>query len=112
MSACRYACALAILATLSGLADARPPGPSRLPPEAAAWLARGNKHLERQQYDQALAAYQAGYDVIPEPIFLYNIGQAKRLAGDCAGAVEAYQRFLATRPEPPQVASARRNIAR
>ena len=102
--------AAVLVVALAGLGRAAPP--SRLPREEAAWLARGNRHLSRREYAQALAAYEAGLAVAGRPVFLFNIGQTKRLAGDCPGAIEAYRRFLATRPDRTRAELAERNLAR
>jgi tetratricopeptide (TPR) repeat protein len=102
----------ALLLTLL-LADAALAKPaSKLPPVEAEWLARGNRHLERREYQDAIAAYQAGYAVAYRPVFLFNIGQAKRFAGDCQGAVAAYRSFIETRPEQDLLVLAERNIGR
>ena len=66
-------------------------------------------------YDRALAAFaardypaavrdtEAGYAIDPRREFLFTEAQAKRLAGDCRGAVVLYQRFLTTAPPQVQV---------
>src|SRR5688572_9018784 len=90
--------AIVIVALAAGSAAAEPA--SRLPAAEAEWLARGNRHLARRQYTQALAAYEAGYALAKRSVFLFNIGQAKRLAGDCPGAVAAYRQFIETEPDP------------
>jgi hypothetical protein len=71
-------------------------GPMR--PEAAALYRRGLERFAARDYAAAIADLEAGYAIEPRREFLFAEGQAKRLAGDCKGAVALYQRFLATNP--------------
>lgn len=71
-------------------------------PEAAALYTRGLARFGARDYGAALADLEAGYAIDPRREFLFAEGQAKRLAGDCKGAVALYQRFLATGPTPVQ----------
>jgi tetratricopeptide (TPR) repeat protein len=71
-------------------------------PEAAAMYTRGLERYTARDYAGAIADLEAGYAIEPRREFLFAEGQAKRLAGDCKGAVALYQRFLATRPPAVQ----------
>ena len=71
-------------------------------PEAQALYTRGLERFGARDYAGALADFEAGYAVEPRREFLFAEGQAKRLAGDCKGAVALYQRFLATSPSSVQ----------
>jgi tetratricopeptide (TPR) repeat protein len=71
-------------------------------PEAAALYTRGLARFGAHDYPAAIADLEAGYALDPRREFLFAEGQAKRLAGDCKGAVALYQRFLATNPSPVQ----------
>ena len=71
-------------------------------PEAAALYTRGLQRYTARDYPGALADLEAGYAIEPRREFLFAEGQAKRLAGDCKGAVALYQRFLATNPSAVQ----------
>ena len=51
------------------------------------------------QYDQAIAEFQAVYEIKPAPILLFNIAQAQRKAKQYKNAVDTYTRFLATNPK-------------
>ena len=75
-------------------------GPMR--PEAAALYTRGLERFTARDYAGAIADLEAGYAIDPRREFLFAEGQAKRLAGDCKGAVALYQRFLATNPPAVQ----------
>jgi len=71
-------------------------------PEAAALYTSGLERFAARDYAGAIADLEAGYAIEPRREFLFAEGQAKRLAGDCKGAVALYQRFLATNPSPVQ----------
>ena len=71
-------------------------------PEAHARYTRGLERFGAHDYAGAIADFEAGYAIEPRREFLFAEGQAKRLAGDCKGAVALYQRFLATNPSSVQ----------
>lgn len=88
----------------------------------AAARAEAGDHTARRLRRAALAEYQAGdyaaaardfrasYDRDPDPELLYALGQALRLSGDCAAAVEAYRDFLIRLPDDAQASAAREKI--
>jgi tetratricopeptide (TPR) repeat protein len=67
-------------------------------PQAAALYTRGLARYTARDYAGAIADLEAGYAIEPRREFLFAEAQAKRLAGDCKGAVVLYRRFLATSP--------------
>jgi len=71
-------------------------------PDAAALYKRGLERFAARDYAAAVADLEAGYAIEPRREFLFAEGQAKRLAGDCKGAVGLYRRFLATNPPAVQ----------
>lgn len=89
---------------------------------AGAGRAEAGDHTARHLRRAALAEYQAGdyaaaardfrasYDLDPDPELLYALGQALRLSGDCAGAIEAYSDFLIRLPDDAQASAAREKI--
>ena len=50
------------------------------------------------QFEEALRAFEDGYRRFGEPLWLFNIGQARRHLNDCPAALAAYEKFLATAP--------------
>jgi hypothetical protein len=85
-------------------------GPMR--PEAAALYTRGLERFATRDYAAAVADLEAGYAIEPRREFLFAQGQAKRLAGDCKGAVALYQRFLASGPPAVQANAAQIALGR
>src|SRR5262245_1122681 len=83
-------------------AAAAPDVEGRMRPEAGALYKRGLERFGARDYAGAVADLEAGYAIDPRREFLFAEGQAKRLAGDCKGAIALYQRFLATGPPAVQ----------
>lgn len=87
---------------------------------AEAHRARGKALYETQHFEEAVTEFSRGYALVPWPVFLFNLGQARRQLGDCR-AVFAFRRFLsdieARSPDDPArlaaepgVPVARRNL--
>ena len=60
----------------------------------------GQTAYERGDYGAAITKWQAAYDLSKENGLLFNLAQAKRLAGDCAGALTSYRNFVARDSDP------------
>ena len=65
-------------------------------PRAEDLYAEGQVAYDRADYATAIAKWQSSYDLSKEAGLLFNLAQAKRLAGDCAGAITTYRRFDTT----------------
>jgi len=66
--------------------------------EAKRLYQEGTKHYQLAEYDQAVADYKAAYQIVPKPLFLYNIAQAYRLAQNHELALRFYKNFLSAQP--------------
>jgi tetratricopeptide (TPR) repeat protein len=75
-------------------------------------LRAGTAAFDRQEYDLAITELKASYAEIPNPSLLYALGQAYRMSGDCAQAVEAYRAFIDSNPTEKQREAATSNIDR
>jgi tetratricopeptide (TPR) repeat protein len=69
-------------------------------------IARGHfdkaeKAFNLGRFDEALAGYQAAYEALPLPAFVFNIAQCHRNLGNDEQAVFFYQRFLSLQPDAP-----------
>jgi len=69
-------------------------------PRAEDLYAEGQAAYERTDYATAIAKWQASYDLSKEVGLLFNLAQAKRLAGDCTAAIATYRRFVAANTDP------------
>lgn len=78
---------------LTGPAHAQPasandqPAPDTLVEQAA-------RAYDDNQLDEALRLLRRAYELSPRPSILYNQAQVLRAQDDCAGALDAYRRFL------------------
>jgi len=80
--------------------------------EARGFYERGLRLYADKNYPAAIAEFHAGYAIEPRREFLFAEAQAKRLSGDCAGAVGLYQKFLETEPTAAQVNATQMGLAR
>lgn len=94
-----------LLASTSAFAD------RKISAAAKVELERGEQRFRDKDYAGAIAAFDAGYAIDPQPIFLYDKAQAQRLSGDCTSAIDSYKAFLATDPPAHEAARANKNIA-
>jgi len=78
---------------------------------AEALRRRAARSYDLQDYARALEDLRRAYRLDPKPEFLYAIGQAERMSGDCPRAVRSYEAFLRARPPEADAARARRHIA-
>jgi hypothetical protein len=79
-------------------------------PTADRRLEAGIRWYRAQKYAEAIAEFQAGYQLDPRPEFLYALAQAQRLSGNCKAALVAYQAFLGTSPSEAQATEAQQHI--
>jgi hypothetical protein len=80
--------------------------------EARAHYDRGLALYQAKDYAAAIRELEAGFATDPRREFLFAEAQAKRLSGDCRGAVPLYQRFLDTAPPPVQASAAQIALGR
>jgi tetratricopeptide (TPR) repeat protein len=71
---------------------------------------KGTKLFELGRYDDAIAEYDLAYQAKNDPVLLYNIAQAHRLAGHAQEAVDYYQSFLEKSPNSPRAAEVQLKI--
>jgi hypothetical protein len=101
---------VALLASLRLTAGATA-APSEAQRKARAHFQSGEERFKAGAFADALAAYQAGYDVLPLPGFLINVAQCQRRLGDLKTARASYQKFVLVAPDSPLVPQVRSMIA-
>ena len=84
---------------------ARPDTPAPIPEldpatvaKAKALYAEGSKQYDLREYARAIETFRKAYEIYPEPLFLFNLGQAYRQLGDCDNARGFYRNYLAKVP--------------
>jgi hypothetical protein len=68
--------------------------------------------FEKRNFALAITELRAAHADVPDPSFLYALGQAYRLSGDCPHAREAYLAFIDSDPTDKQREAALANIDR
>lgn len=96
-------CALGL--ALAGAAGARAQTPER--ERARGLFYAGVAHARSGEWELALAAFQAGYGLAPEPSLLFNLAAAQLRAGKLLASSANYRRFVAS-DSPVVTARARR----
>jgi tetratricopeptide (TPR) repeat protein len=61
---------------------------------------QGQGAYDSGDFKTAVARWQAAYDLSKESGLLFNLAQAQRLSGDCAGALATYERFIVADTDP------------
>jgi tetratricopeptide (TPR) repeat protein len=69
--------------------------------EAETAYKAGQALYGKDDYEGAAKQFRAAYDLDPDPVYLFNIAQAYRLAKRCADAAEYYRKFLVEAKKAP-----------
>jgi tetratricopeptide (TPR) repeat protein len=100
------------IAMLPGLVAAEPaaPTPADRREQGKIYFQMGMNHFRLKNYEQAMKDFKHGYESDPRPLFLFNVAQSAREAGNRNVAVDYYQRYLAaeTARGAPQLEEAAR----
>ncbi len=89
----RSALALAVLVAAAAPATANTPAEAARDHYAAA-----NKAFNLARYDDAIREFEAAYQAVEDPAFIYNLAQAHRLAGHLEQAIRFYRNYLRLDP--------------
>lgn len=90
----------AVLLGGATLARAQPKDAS----SATAAFTEGQRLYAAGQYLAAADKFEAAYASDPDPVYLFNVGQAYRLGNACAKAATMYRKFLDAAPGAPNAA--------
>jgi hypothetical protein len=72
---------------------------------------KGTRAYDLGLFDEAIAEYMAAYKIKDDPAFLFNLGQAHRLANHPAEALRFYRTYLAKVPDAPNRAEVEAKMA-
>ncbi len=70
------------------------------PPTAEDLYAEGQTAYDHGDFPTAIQRWRASYQLSGESGLLFNLAQAERLSGDCAGSLATYRKFVASDPDP------------
>jgi tetratricopeptide (TPR) repeat protein len=88
------ALAMALLLAAPAHADITPQARAK----AKAHIKKARTLYDQEQYDGAVAEYEAAYALVGVADILFNVGQILRTKGDKPGAVKSYRRYLEAEP--------------
>lgn len=63
-----------------------------------------------ERYAEAALLFAQAYEILGEASLLYNLGLARERAGDVAGAIEAYERYLLDAPDASERTDVERSL--
>jgi tetratricopeptide (TPR) repeat protein len=98
---------MAVVLSLAGVVRAEPERAQ----QALQHYKDGMAHFQLEEWDRAIAAWEAGFRSEPKPEFLYNIAQAYRLSHRPERALSFYQKYLRMSPDAANRAEVERHIA-
>src|SRR4051812_5974092 len=70
--------------------------------EARDHFRRGKEAYSAQRFEDAYREFEAGYRLSSRPLFLFNMGHARRRAGALGEARALFRRFLELQPDSPR----------
>jgi hypothetical protein len=86
---------IAVVVVLSATAGADPRD------DARARFDQGQKSYNLGKFDQAIAEFEAAYQLDADPVYLFNLAQAYRLKGSIDRALFFYRRYVDLWPDAP-----------
>ncbi len=104
-----------VLALVVGVAMVMRPRAARADRSSASadrHLSTGLSYYQRRDYQRAINEFHAGYAIAPRREFLFALGQAERLSGDCRSAIVYYRQFLSRNPPERQATAAWEQLRR
>jgi len=102
-----------LLALALALAPAPVPTPTDEPAAVAPEddpAARAARHFSAGEFLEAADAFEEAFERTGDPAFVFGRAQALRRAGNCAAAIDVFERFIALGPPPSDVEEAQKVI--
>src|SRR5262245_44470609 len=90
--------ALCVLVAMAGIASASPKSSSPEQKQADALFVKGQASYESGKYPDAIEQFKEAYELVKDPVYLFNIAQSYRRVADCTAAAEYYRRYLDEAP--------------
>ena len=103
MRARGLACTLAI--ALGGSASAAPaprePIDASIQAKADVLFEKAQAHYQADEYQAAIELFKSAYELVHDPVYLFNLGQSYRKILDCTTASDYYLRYLDAAKDAP-----------
>jgi tetratricopeptide (TPR) repeat protein len=102
----RVAVALVVLAAAAGIARAAPEPTTQA--KADVLFEKGRADYDAGQYQAAIELFKQAYQLVHDPVYLFNIAQSYRKVLDCEQAFDYYSRYLSESPDASNKAMVQR----
>src|SRR6185503_5208417 len=87
-----------VLLLLAGVASAAPKSTSPAQKQADALFEKGLANYQGGSYRDAIAQFKQAYELVHDPVYLFNIAQSYRKVADCTNADDYYRQYLQASP--------------
>ncbi len=75
--------------------------------KADVFFQKGQQDYQNGRFQAAIELFKDAYELVHDPIYLFNIAQSYRKAADCTNASDYYNKYLAASPNAENAASVR-----
>jgi hypothetical protein len=89
----------ALVAGNASAAPATPPDKTFDISKVEALFEKGQRHYDLGEYPAAIEAFKSAYAMMPDPSFLFNLGQSYRQMRNCRDARASYKAYLRHAPD-------------
>ena len=69
--------------------------------KADVFFQKGQQDYEHNKFQAAIELFKDAYELVHDPVYLFNIAQSYRKAADCQNASDYYSQYLAASPGAP-----------
>jgi tetratricopeptide (TPR) repeat protein len=87
------------LVLIASVASAAPKTASPAQKQADALFEQAQASYQTGKYQDAIAQFKQAYELVHDPVYLFNIAQSYRKVADCTSADEYYRRYLTEAPK-------------
>jgi tetratricopeptide (TPR) repeat protein len=88
-----------LLLVLASSAHANPDPTTKA--RAASLFEKGLAHYQAGEYQASIELFQSAYELVHDPVYLFNIAQAYRKVADCLAAYDFYLKYLDQAKDAP-----------
>jgi tetratricopeptide (TPR) repeat protein len=68
---------------------------------ADALFEKAQAHFQADEFQAAIELFKSAYELVHDPVYLFNLAQSERKILDCVAAADYYKRYLDAAPDAP-----------
>jgi tetratricopeptide (TPR) repeat protein len=87
------------LVLIASVASAAPKTGAPAQKQAQALFEQGLASYQSGKYQDAITQFKQAYELVDDPVYLFNIAQSYRKVADCTSADDYYRRYLGAAPK-------------